>query len=60
MANPGRDVFNMEADDGLAPKRQAEIGQLIETLKRIHELRPNQKSRRTCVRPFRKERGRFF
>jgi hypothetical protein len=25
MANPGHDVFNMLADDVLAPKRQAEI-----------------------------------
>jgi hypothetical protein len=33
MANPGRDIFNMKADDVLAPKRQAEIGQLIEVLK---------------------------
>lgn len=35
MANPGRDVFNMTADDVLAPKRQAEIAQLIEVLKRF-------------------------
>jgi hypothetical protein len=35
MANPGRDVFNMNADDVLAPKRQAEIAQLIEVLKRF-------------------------
>ena len=35
MANPGRDVFNMQADDVLAPKRQAEIAQLIEVLKRF-------------------------
>ncbi len=35
MANPGRDVFNMTADDVLAPKRQAEIGQLLEVLKRF-------------------------
>jgi hypothetical protein len=33
MANPGRDIFNMQADDVLAPKRQAEIAQLIEVLK---------------------------
>src|SRR5688500_1241575 len=32
MANPGRDIFNMQADDVLAPKRQAEIAQLIKTL----------------------------
>jgi hypothetical protein len=35
MANPGRDVFNTEADDVLAPGRQAEIAQLIEVLKRF-------------------------
>jgi hypothetical protein len=35
MANPGRDVFNMEADDVLEPKRQREISQLIEMLKRF-------------------------
>ena len=36
MANPGRDIFNMQADDVLAPKRQAEIAQLIEVLKKFH------------------------
>jgi hypothetical protein len=36
MANPGRDVFNMTADDVLSPKRQAEIVQLLEVLKRFH------------------------
>jgi hypothetical protein len=35
MANPGHDVFNMAADDVLAPKRQAEIGELLEVLKRF-------------------------
>ena len=35
MANPGRDVFNMQADDVLAPKRQAEIAQLMEVLKKF-------------------------
>ncbi len=35
MANPGRDIFNMEADDVLAPKRQAEIAELLEVLKRF-------------------------
>ena len=35
MANPGRDVFNMQADDVLAPKRQAEIAQLLEVLKKF-------------------------
>ncbi len=32
MANPGRDVFNMQADDVLAPRRQAEIEQLTAVL----------------------------
>lgn len=35
MANPGLDVFNMKADDVLAPKRQTEISQLIEALKKF-------------------------
>ena len=36
MANPGRDVFNMQADDVLALKRQGEIAQVIEALKKFH------------------------
>jgi hypothetical protein len=36
MSNPGHDVHNMQADDVLAPKRQEEIAQLIEVLKRFH------------------------
>jgi hypothetical protein len=36
MANPGHDIHNMQADDVLSPKRQQEIAQLIETLKRFH------------------------
>jgi hypothetical protein len=35
MANPGHDIFNMKADDVLAPRRQAEIGRLTELLKRF-------------------------
>ena len=35
MANPGRDIYNTQADDVLAPKRQAEIGEVIEVLKRF-------------------------
>jgi hypothetical protein len=35
MANPGHDIFNMSADDVLSPKRQAEIGELLEALKRF-------------------------
>jgi hypothetical protein len=34
MSNPGRDIVNMQADDVLAPKRQAEIAQLIAVLKK--------------------------
>jgi len=36
MANPGHDIHNMQADDVLSPKRQQEIAQLIEVLKRFH------------------------
>ncbi|MFZ0478453.1 MAG: DUF5694 domain-containing protein [Terriglobales bacterium] len=36
MSNPGRDVYNMQADDVLSPKRQQEIAQLIEVLKKFH------------------------
>jgi hypothetical protein len=36
MANPGHDIHNMQADDVLSPKRQREIAQLIEALKRFH------------------------
>jgi hypothetical protein len=35
MANPGRDIFNMQADDVLAPKRQQEIAQLMDVLKKF-------------------------
>src|SRR5688572_12447262 len=35
MANPGRDLFNTQADDVLTPKRQAEMRQLLEVLKRF-------------------------
>ncbi|MDP9203950.1 MAG: DUF5694 domain-containing protein [Gemmatimonadota bacterium] len=35
MANPGHDVHNMQADDVLSPKRQQEIAQLIEVLKKF-------------------------
>jgi hypothetical protein len=35
MANPGHDIHNMQADDVLSPKRQQEIAQLIEVLKRF-------------------------
>jgi Family of unknown function (DUF5694) len=36
MANPGHDVFNMKADDVLGARRQAEIAQVIDVLKRFH------------------------
>ncbi len=36
MSNPGHDIFNMKADDVLAPKRQGEIAHLIEVLKRFN------------------------
>jgi hypothetical protein len=35
MDNPGRDIFNMEADDVLASKRQAEIRELLNVLTRF-------------------------
>lgn len=35
MANPGQDVFNTEADDVLAPKRQAEIAEVVEVIRRF-------------------------
>src|SRR3989449_4952452 len=35
MANPGRDIFNMQADDVLSPKRQQEIAELAAVLKRF-------------------------
>ena len=36
MANPGHDIFNMQADDVLAPKRQAEVAQVIAALKKFN------------------------
>ncbi len=33
LANPGKDTFNVRMDDVLAPKRQAEIKQLVSQLK---------------------------
>jgi len=36
MANPGRDVFNVQADDILSPKRQEEIAELVAVLARFH------------------------
>jgi hypothetical protein len=36
MANPGHDIHNTKVDDVLAPKRQQEIAQLIEVLKKFN------------------------
>lgn len=36
MANPGHDIYNMQADDVLSPKRQQEITQTIEVLKKFN------------------------
>ena len=35
LANPGRDMFNLQVDDVLAPKRQKELSELAETLKKF-------------------------
>jgi hypothetical protein len=35
MANPGRDVFNMQADDVQSEKRQKELTELLEVLKKF-------------------------
>jgi hypothetical protein len=35
MANPGHDVFNVQADDVLAPKRQQEMAELAAVLKKF-------------------------
>ena len=39
MANRNRDIFNLHADDDLAPKRQQEITQVIEVLKKFRPTR---------------------
>ena len=36
MANPGHDLHNMQADDVQSPKRQQEMAELIEVLKKFH------------------------
>ena len=36
MANPGHDIFNTQADDVLAPKRQAEMAQVSAALAKFH------------------------
>jgi hypothetical protein len=35
MGNPGRDIFNLKADDVLAPKRQAELREVLDMLARF-------------------------
>jgi hypothetical protein len=35
MSNPGHDIFNMHADDVLAPRRQQEIAELAEVLRKF-------------------------
>lgn len=35
MASPGRDIVNMQVDDVLAPRRQAEIGEVISVLRKF-------------------------
>ena len=35
MANPGRDVYNMQVDDARAPKRQRELAELTDVLARF-------------------------
>src|SRR5580704_6049794 len=35
MANPGRDVHNMKADDVLAPKRQGEVAALMQVFEKF-------------------------
>jgi Family of unknown function (DUF5694) len=35
MANPGHDIFNMQADDVLSPKRQQEIAELATVLRKF-------------------------
>jgi uncharacterized protein DUF5694 len=36
MSNPGHDMYNLQADDVLSPKRQEEIEQLAAVLKKFH------------------------
>ena len=55
MANPGRDVYNMQADDVLAPKRQQEMAQLAvrdeaRRSLRLAELRLREGGEHQCAR----------
>jgi hypothetical protein len=36
MGNPGADVFNLDADDVLSEKRQAEMEELVNAISRFH------------------------
>lgn len=36
MSNPGHDIHNMQADDVLSSKRQQELSELIDVLKKFH------------------------
>jgi hypothetical protein len=45
MANPGRDVHNMEADDVLSATRQREIAELIDVLRRFRPTKVAVESR---------------
>jgi len=36
MANPGHDIFNLQVDDVLTPKRQKEIAETVAALKKFH------------------------
>jgi hypothetical protein len=46
MANPGSHVVNVEADDVLAPKRQAEIAEVMAVLKKFS---PRSLDTRRCI-----------
>jgi hypothetical protein len=39
MANPGRDVHNISADDVLSPRRQSEIARLLDVLRQFRPTR---------------------
>ncbi|MDX1662106.1 MAG: DUF5694 domain-containing protein [Gemmatimonadota bacterium] len=46
MANPGADLFNVEADDVLAPNRQREIAEVVDRLAAFRPTRVAVESRR--------------
>lgn len=39
MANPGRDIANVQADDVLSPRRQAEMAELVAVLRKFNPTR---------------------